>query len=100
MQSTNKKKFANISTVLNTILEKNNLSHLYALDEISRNWKVFDKTISAHSTPVDFDYNSGILKIRVENAIWKKEFIENIATLTVKIKNSFRIHNIKHIEII
>jgi hypothetical protein len=100
MKSINKKKFTNISDVLNTILKENNLSHIYALEEIKNKWAAFDKTIAAHSQPAEYDFNRGVLKIKVDNFIWKKEFLENIETLTLKIKNSFRTIKLKSIEII
>jgi len=100
MQSISKRKFTNIGKVLSKILDNNNLGHLYALEEIKNGWILFDKTISAHSKRVEFNTQSGSLTIKVENVIWKKEFFENIETLTIKIKNAFRTINIKSIEII
>ncbi len=100
MQSTNKRKFRSLNSVLTKVLEKNDLAHLHYLEEIKKGWKSFDKTIASHSDPIKFDSKSGTLFLKIENIIWKKEFLLNKDTLSIKIKNTFRNVAIKNIEII
>ena len=69
------------------------------LEEIKKAWKSFDKTIASHAEPINFDINSGTLFLKIENALWKKEFLINIKSVSVKIKNAFRNINIKNIEV-
>ncbi len=100
MKSINKRKFKSISSVLSKVLANNNLAHLHFLEEIKNGWAKFDKTIAAHSEPVDYNFMSKTLVLKIKNAIWKKEFLLNKEKVDVKIKNNFRNIKIKNIEII
>lgn len=99
MQSTNKKKFRSLNSVLDKVLTSHNLAHLHYIEEIKKEWNNFDKTIASHAEPVRYDANTGILYLKIENILWKKEFLANIETLSIRIKNAFRKINIKNIEI-
>lgn len=99
MQLTNKRKFRSINAVLTKVLENHDLVHLHYIEEIRKNWKDFDKTIASHSEPINFDNKSGTLYLKIENEMWKKEFLINKETLKVKIKNAFRNISIKNIVI-
>jgi len=95
-----KKKYTDIGTVLGKILKNNNLSHVYNLENIRKNWSTFDKTIAAHAQPLAYDAQYKKLVLRVDNASWKKEFIQNKDVLIVKLQNAFQSIDIKNLEII
>lgn len=95
-----KKKYTNINTVLGNILKQYNLHHLYFLENIKQKWPTFDKTIAAHSTPVEYDERIKKLTLKIDNSSWKKEFKNNKEVLTIKIQNAFQDIEIKHLEII
>lgn len=99
MQSIKKRKFQSLNSVLAKVLANYDLAHLHYLEEIRKGWKNFDKTIASHSEPIDYDLKSATLFLKIENTIWKKEFLLNKEVLSVKIKNAFRNINIKNIEI-
>ncbi|KAA3609840.1 MAG: hypothetical protein D8M58_08655 [Calditrichaeota bacterium] len=95
-----KKNFKNINTTLGKLLEQYNLSHVYSLETIKKDWSNMDKTIAAHSAPVEYDPKTKILKLKIENISWKKEFIENREMFLAKTKAYFKtieIHNIEFI---
>jgi len=95
-----KKKYTDIGTVLGKILQNNNLSHIYNLENIRQNWSSFDKTIAVHAQPLAYDAHFKKLILRVDNISWKKEFIKNKDMLIVKLQNAFQSIDIKNVEII
>ena len=99
MQFTNKKRFQRLNSVLAKLLANHDLAHLHYLEEIKKGWRSFDKTIASHSEPIVYDLKTATLFLKIENPIWKKEFLLNKETLSIKIKNAFRNINIKNIEI-
>jgi len=95
-----KRSYKNINSILNRILTKHNLSHIYSLESIKKNWSSFDKTIAAHASPVSYDLALKKLVLKVDNSSWKKEFIQNKDILIVKIQNAFHGVDIKKLEIV
>jgi hypothetical protein len=95
-----KKKFTNINLTLDKILRQYNLAHLYAIESIKKDWFNMDKTIAAHSDPIEYIPEKKLLKIRIENLNWKNEFFENRTLLLSKIQNYFKNIEIKNIEFI
>lgn len=95
-----KRKYKNINSILGKILNQYNLNHLYALESIKKNWLSFDKTIAAHARPINYDDKSKVLTLKVDNISWKKEFINNIDILKIKIQNAYKNVDIKYLEII
>lgn len=95
-----KKNFKSINTTLNTLLSNYNLSHIYSLEVIKKEWINYDKTIAANSEPIEYNGKTKTLKIKVKSKTWKTEFINNHKVLTLNINNYFSDISIKKIEII
>jgi len=95
-----KKKFNNINSTLSKLLDQYNLTHIYSLETIKKGWFQMDKTIAAHSDPIEYNPGLKVLKIKVHNSTWRKEFKENKELLLTRAKNYFSTIEIKNIELI
>jgi hypothetical protein len=95
-----KKKFTAIDLTLSKLLDQYNLAHVYSIEMIKKGWFEMDKTIAAHSDPIE--YNPGLkkLKIKIHNSSWKNEFFKNRELLLSKVKNYFKKIEINIIEFI
>ncbi len=95
-----KTKTKNINSILSNLLDQYNLSHIYSMEIIKNGWPEMDKTIAAHSEPIEYNPRIKALKVKINNKTWKKEFIENREVLLSKVKNFFKNIEIKSIEFI
>lgn len=93
-------KFKNLNSTLGQLLKKYDLDHLYALQQIKSKWQQMDKTIAAHSEPIEYQVKKKKLIIKITNHAWKKEFISNKEQLLLKIKTYFKTIEITNIEFI
>lgn len=95
-----KKNFNSINSTLSKLLDQFNLTHIYSLEIIKKGWHDMDKTIAAHSEPIEFEPNLKVLKLKINTISWKKEFFENRSLFLLKVKNHFKNIQIDNIEII
>ena len=95
-----KKKFKNINSTLGKLLDQYNLTHIYSIEVIRKGWFEMDKTIAAHSEPIEYIPSLNLLKLKISNSSWKREFLENKVLLLSKAKNHFKNIEINSIEII
>jgi len=94
-----KNSFQKINSTLDIIMNKHNLTHVYSLDVMKKNWTVMDKTIAAHSVPIKFNPKNKRLTVKIESDLWKHEFFLNRISLLNTIKKYFHNIDIRSIEI-
>lgn len=95
-----KRNFKSVSSTLSELLNTYNLKEVYALDLLKKQWSKMGNPIATHTVPQHYDIEKKELILKVHNALWKNEFINNIAALIEKVSGTFKDIEIKRIKII